>query len=68
MRHLAIGGGTVNMLEDLAGPMSSVLDYFVAMQKQNLRYQAKYGDLSSTASNNSNENGSEDDGSETEQE
>ncbi|KAH6898978.1 phosphatase 2C-domain-containing protein [Thelonectria olida] len=68
MRHLAIGGGTFNMLEDLAGPMSSVLDHFVAMHQQNLRYQAKYGDLPSAPSDDSNEYGSEDDGSETEQE
>lgn len=73
MRHLAIGGGKFNVLEDLGGPMSDVLDHFVNLHKQVQRYNQKYGELPAAASTNDENNNdsyrdSDDDGSETEQE
>ncbi|KAL6402942.1 putative adenylate cyclase [Ilyonectria robusta] len=55
MRHLAVGGGTFSLLEELAGPMSDILSHFLSQQKQLKRYKKKYGKLPSISS------GSEDD-------
>lgn len=56
MRHLAVGGGTFSLLDELAGPMSDILNHFLSQQKQLKRYKKKYGKLPSISS------GSEDDG------
>lgn len=45
MRHLARGGGTIRELNDLRGPMSMVLDFFVNQQQELERYRQKYGSL-----------------------
>ncbi|CAH0048025.1 unnamed protein product [Clonostachys solani] len=46
MRHLARGEGTLRELNDLRGPMSAILDYFVQQKRELERYKDKYGDLS----------------------
>ncbi|EYB24353.1 hypothetical protein FG05_01234 [Fusarium graminearum] len=45
MRHIAIGGGTIKELEDLHGPMSAILDQFMAQNRELKRYRRKYGAL-----------------------
>jgi adenylate cyclase len=48
MRHLARGEGTLRELNDLRGPMASILDYFVQQKRELERYKDKYGDLSNS--------------------
>ncbi|OBS27329.1 hypothetical protein FPOA_01272 [Fusarium poae] len=45
MRHIAIGGGTIKELEDLHGPMSAILDQFMAQNRELKRYRRRYGAL-----------------------
>ncbi|KAG8416953.1 cr1 protein [Metarhizium acridum] len=45
MRHLALGQPIIKELNDLRGPMSLVLDYFVKQQQELARYKQSYGDL-----------------------
>ncbi|KAK2600228.1 hypothetical protein QQS21_005024 [Conoideocrella luteorostrata] len=47
MRHLAHGNGPLRELNDLRGPMSMVLDFFVQQQQELARYKQKYGELPS---------------------
>lgn len=67
MRYLARGGGTLQELNDLRGPMSQVLDFFVQQQKELAQYKAKYGPLSPEDEGHRSL-GLIDDGSDTEQE
>lgn len=76
MRHIAIGGGTIKELDDLHGPMSAILDQFMAQNRELKRYRRKYGALPNPVSSSSTEEDDEDDdddpdteeGSDTEQE
>ena len=79
MRHIAIGGGTIKELDDLHGPMSAILDQFMAQNRELKRYRRKYGALPNPVSSGSSEVEVEDDddddddpdteeGSDTEQE
>jgi adenylate cyclase len=75
MRHLAIGSGTIKELEDLKGPMSDILDQFMAQTNELARYKRRYGELPSPSPGSSEEEEEEDDddpdteeGSDTEQE
>lgn len=45
MRHLASGSGALRELNDLRGPMSLVLEFFVQQQQELARYKQKYGEL-----------------------
>ncbi|PNY29327.1 Adenylate cyclase, partial [Tolypocladium capitatum] len=45
MRHLAMGGGVLRELNDLRGPMSMVLDFFVSQKKELEQYRQRYGAL-----------------------
>lgn len=45
MRHLASGGGALRELNDLRGPMSLVLEFFVQQQQELARYKQMYGEL-----------------------
>ncbi|KAK8924732.1 Adenylate cyclase [Metarhizium anisopliae] len=45
MRHLALGQPIIKELNDLRGPMSLVLDYFVKQQQELARYKQFYGDM-----------------------
>ncbi|CAJ2501172.1 Uu.00g040250.m01.CDS01 [Anthostomella pinea] len=58
MRHIAMGGGTINQLEDLRTPMTTILDNLAIQLAELERYKSKYGPLDS----------SESEGSDTEQE
>ncbi|KPM39952.1 Adenylate cyclase [Neonectria ditissima] len=64
MRHLAVGGGTFSLLEELGGPMSSVLDHFLTQHKQLERYTKKYGKLPSISSGSEDEGDGKDEGDE----
>ncbi|KAM0563943.1 hypothetical protein ACHAPJ_000151 [Fusarium lateritium] len=73
MRHLAIGGGAIKELEDLKGPMSAILDQFMAQNKELARYRKKYGVLPSPETSEEDDDDDDDDpdteeGSDTEQE
>jgi adenylate cyclase len=73
MRHLAIGSGTIKELEDLKGPMSDILDQFMAQTNELARYKKRYGELPSPGSSEEDEDDDDDDpdteeGSDTEQE
>lgn len=75
MRHLATGGGPIKELEDLQGPMTAILDMFMAQRKELERYRRKYGALPSPSSSEEEEEDDDDDddpdteeGSDTEQE
>lgn len=74
MRHLAIGSGTIKELEDLKGPMSDILDQFMAQTNELARYKRRYGELPSSSPGSSEEEDEDDDdpdteeGSDTEQE
>ncbi|KAM0340985.1 hypothetical protein ACHAPU_010217 [Fusarium lateritium] len=75
MRHLAIGSGTIKELEDLKGPMSDILDQFMAQANELARYKKKYGELPSPGSSEEENDDDDDDddpdteeGSDTEQE
>lgn len=45
MRHLALGQPTLKALNDLRGPMSLVLDFFVRQQHELAQYKQLYGEL-----------------------
>lgn len=45
MRHLAIGGGILRELNDLRGPMSAVLDHFVAQNRELEKYKQRFGSI-----------------------
>lgn len=45
MRHLAIGGGQFNQLDDLRTPMTVILDNLAVQLAELERYKAKYGPL-----------------------
>lgn len=45
MRHLALGQPALRELNDLRGPMSLVLDFFVKQQQELSRYKQMYGEL-----------------------
>ncbi len=45
MRHLAIGGGLINRLDDLRTPMSVILDNLTIQLTELERYKARYGPL-----------------------
>jgi adenylate cyclase len=45
MRHLARGGGVLRELNDLRGPMGSVLDFFVRQREELERYKQRFGEL-----------------------
>lgn len=53
MRHLATGSGVLRELNDLRAPMASVLDHFVKEKKKLEKYRARYGDISSDESSDS---------------
>ncbi|KAF5623197.1 adenylate cyclase [Fusarium sp. NRRL 52700] len=72
MRHLATGGGPIKELEDLQGPMTAILDMFMAQRKELERYRRKYGALPSSSSSEDEDDDDDDpdteEGSDTEQE
>lgn len=79
MRHIAIGGGTIKELDELHGPMSAILDQFMAQNRELKRYRRKYGALPNPVSSGSSDEEVEEDddddddpdteeGSDTEQE
>ncbi|KAL2207233.1 PP2C-domain-containing protein [Sarocladium strictum] len=53
MRHMATGSGVLRELNDLRAPMASVLDHFAKEQKKLAKYRARYGDISSDESSDS---------------
>lgn len=55
MRHLAIGRGVLRELNDLRGPMSAVLDHFVAQDRELERYKKKFGALALDSSSEEDE-------------
>lgn len=50
MRHIAMGGGQINSLDDLRTPMAVVLDNLAIQLAELEKYKAKYGDLVTTDS------------------
>ncbi|KAI1761848.1 PP2C-domain-containing protein [Hypoxylon sp. FL1150] len=48
MRHISMGGGQINTLDDIRMPMAAVLDNLTDQLAQLERYKAKYGDLATT--------------------
>lgn len=48
MRHIAMGGGQINTLDDIRMPMATVLDNLTVQLAELERYKAKYGDLASS--------------------
>ncbi|KAI1808285.1 adenylate cyclase [Daldinia bambusicola] len=50
MRHIAMGSGPISSLDDLRTPMSVVLDNLAAQLAELERYKARYGDLTTTDS------------------
>ncbi|KAI0173398.1 PP2C-domain-containing protein [Hypoxylon sp. FL1284] len=48
MRHIAMGGGPIQSLDDLRTPMAVVLDNLAVQLAELERYKAKYGDLVTT--------------------
>jgi adenylate cyclase len=45
MRHMAMGGGKFNQLDDLRTPMAVVLDNLADQLAELERYKAKFGPL-----------------------
>jgi hypothetical protein len=58
LRHIAVGGGTIEHLDDLRTPMPVILDDLGKQLQLLERYKARFGPLSDD----------EDEGSDTEQE
>jgi hypothetical protein len=50
---MATGSGVLRELNDLRAPMASVLDHFAKEQKKLAKYRARYGDISSDESSDS---------------
>lgn len=73
MRHIAVGGGKFKELEELRGPMSAILDTFMAQQKELERYKQQFGPLPSNGGTvgdyvEDEDSDDSDEGSDTEQE
>ncbi|KOS22493.1 Adenylate cyclase [Escovopsis weberi] len=73
LRHIAIGGGVIQELNQLQTPMAAIFDLLMNQQQELERYRRRYGDLDDTDSTTRFgsrvlEVDSEDEGSETEQE
>lgn len=79
MRHLAIGGSTLRELNQLRAPMAAVFEFFLKQKEELDRYKEKYGPIDDEPSNGvtikgeiedveEEVEGSEEDGSDTEQE
>lgn len=45
MRHLAVGSGPINTLDDLRAPMTDVLDSLAEQLEELQRYKARFGEL-----------------------
>lgn len=54
---MATGRGVLRELNDLRAPMSSILDHFLKEQRKLAKYRARYGDISSDESSDSEDEG-----------